>query len=124
MDTIEQYKRDYAGIYRGAVCPDAVDAILLQYGVSDTTYRQWLTETGGGPIGSEGFDGVEELTASQAKFASEPWSISGFVLGWDGSGNPMAMQPDGKIISEDHDVGSVYVVAATFAQLLADALNS
>ena len=124
MDLIEKYKQQYQGAYNGSVSADSVDQILDQFGIVYESYRNWLIQTGGGPIGSNWFDGIEELILSQEKLKSESWSISGFVIGWDGAGNPIVLCKTGEIITEDHNFGGVHQVASSFDQLLASHLSS
>jgi len=87
-------------------------------------YKTWLIETGGGPIGSDWYDGIEELEQSQKKLKEEPWNISGFVIGWDGAGNPLVLQESGEILTEDHNFNGVYKVASSFEQLLVKNVSS
>src|SRR5688500_14238598 len=57
-------------------------------------FRWFLSEMGGGPVGSEWVDDVAKLRATHKKFKKEPWSLSNcFIFGWDGSGNPMVIDP-------------------------------
>lgn len=118
MNVIDQYKCRYASVMRGPVLPTVVDNILGRHNVKDQNYRQWLTETGGGPIGSDWYDGIEELEASQEKLKTESWSISGFVIGWDGAGNPIVLSASGEIQTEDHNFGGTHTLAPCFFELL------
>lgn len=124
MDIIESYKKQYQGIFNGAVNEEAVEEILNQYGVINLIYRNWLIQTGGGPMGPDWLDGIEELKESQKKFKNEPWSVSGFVIGWDGVGNPLVLSKNGEIITEDHNFGGAHKVASSFEELLAKHVNS
>ena len=81
MNIIENYKQQYQGAFNGAASEETVDEILSQFRITNEIYRNWLIQTGGGPIGSDWFDGIKELKQSQEKIKSEPWSISGFVIG-------------------------------------------
>jgi hypothetical protein len=118
MDVVARYKQEYQAVIAGPVAADVVDNALLESEVKDSIYRQWLIETGGGPIGSNWYDSPHELAASQKKLESESWSLSGWVIGWDGAGNPIAMQPDGSIRTEDHNGGGIHLIANSFAELL------
>ena len=124
MDIIDKYKIQYESVMYGPVSSNKVKSILHKYNVQNPLYSQWLTRTGGGPIGPEWFDGVHELEESQKKFNTEAWSIKGFVVGWDGAGNPMVLQPNGEIITEDHNFGGVHLVASSFDTLLAQNVSS
>lgn len=118
MNTLARYKEQYQAVMFGPVSVSVVDNALSGSGVNDPVYRQWLIETGGGPIGPNWYDSPHELAASQEKLQREPWSLSGWVIGWDGAGNPIALQSDGSIKSEDHDFGGIYPIANSFSELL------
>jgi len=124
MNNIENYKQQYQGAFNGAVSEASVDEILSQFGITDECYRDWLIQTGGGPIGPDWFDGIDEIQQSQKKLKSEPWTISGFVIGWDGAGNPLVLKKNGAIITEDHNFGGVHKVANSFDELLAMNVSS
>lgn len=124
MDVIERYKIEYASVIRGPVAPSTVDSILGPYGVKNKIYRRWLIETGGGPIGPDWYDGVDELNSSQDKLKSESWNLSGFVIGWDGAGNPIALDASGTIVTEDHNFGGIHTLARGFDELLAQNVSS
>lgn len=124
MDLIGRYKVEYCDVMHGAASPEEVDRLLAKYGVKEPLYRQWLVETGAGPIGSNWYDGLAELEASQEKLAMEGWGIRGFVIGWDGSGNPIVIREDGVVLTEDHDLGGIHVVASDFRSLLASGVGA
>ena len=124
MKLIANYKQQYEGVYRGAVKEHLVDETLNHYSISNETYRTWLIETGGGPIGSDWYDGLNELDKSQNKLKTEAWKITGFVIGWDGSGNPIVLQKNGEILTEDHNSNGVHKVAISFEQLLVANVSS
>ena len=108
----------------GQVDASDVDLTLIKYKVVDPVYREWLIRTGGGPIGADWFDGVYDLEVSQSKLAQENWNITGFVIGWDGAGNPIVMTKDGSIKTEDHNFGGIHEIANSFTDLLTDRVNS
>ena len=124
MNIIENYKQQYKGAFNGAVNETDADLILNQFGIVNESYRNWLVQTGGGPIGSDWYDGINELEQSQEKLKNEPWSISGFVIGWDGAGNPIVLRQNGEIFTEDHNFGGVHKVASSFNELLATHVSS
>lgn len=124
MNIIENYKRQYQGTFIGAVGKETVDKILRQFNITNEAYRNWLIQTGGGPIGSDWFDGINDLQQSQEKLKSEPWSISGFVIGWDGAGNPIVLSNNGEVLTEDHNFGGVHKVASSFNALLTRHVSS
>jgi hypothetical protein len=124
MDMIEKYKQQYQGAYYGPVSAEAVDEILNQFSITNESYRNWLIHTGGGPIGPNWLDGIDELKRSQEKLKSEPWTASGFVIGWDGAGNPIVLNNIGEIITEDHNFGGIHKLASSFCEFLAGHINS
>lgn len=121
---VARYIAEYAAVMAGPVAADVVDAILAQHLVVDGVYREWLIHAGGGPIGSDWYDRPDELIGSQAKFASECWGIKGFVIGWDGAGNPIVLQKSGAVVVPDHNFGGTDVRAESFAQLLDAGLSA
>jgi len=114
MEEIEIYKHTYASVMNGPVDGSVVDEILSNNSITNEVYRLWLIETGGGPIGPEWFDGPHELKESQKKYAEEEWEVPGFVVGWDGAGNPMVMKEDGSIVCPDNNFGGVHEFASSF----------
>ena len=124
MDIIERYKKEYQDAVNGAVNEKDVDLILNKYNVINEGYRNWLIKTGAGPIGSDWYDGIHELEHSQEKLKNEPWKLSGFVIGWDGYGNPIVLLQNGEIHTEDHDFGGTHKMASNFDELLAKNVSS
>ncbi|HEY6096194.1 MAG TPA: SMI1/KNR4 family protein [Gallionellaceae bacterium] len=119
MDTLQRYLKAYEGVIRGPVDAEVVDAILSRHGVANRSYRDWLLASGGGPIGPDWYDGVEELPQSQEKLKNEKWNVAGFVIAWDGAGNPIVLGTAGEILTEDHNFGGVHQLAEGFDDLLA-----
>lgn len=119
MNIIEKYKKQYEAVIDGPASDLDVDEILNRYGVSNSLYRDWLIQTGGGPIGPDWYDTLAELEESQKNIKNEFWTITGFVIGWDGTGNPIVLSEDGKVITEDHNTGETYNMAFSFEALLA-----
>jgi len=124
MNIIEKYKKQYEAVIDGPASEEAVDKLLAHYQVVNPLYRNWLIETGGGPIGSDWYDTLAELDESQTSLQNDLWTISGFVIGWDGAGNPLVLCEDGKIITEDHDFGGIHNVAFSFEALLVKHVSS
>jgi hypothetical protein len=87
-------------------------------------YRWYLSDCGGGVIGSEWIDDIDELAYTHRKVRAGQcrgfYRIPHFFpLGWDGAGNPYGYDLDtGKIVTEDHDFGGIHEVAADFYELL------
>jgi len=94
-------------------------------------FRWFLMQCGGGTIGSEWIDGINEITDTHRKFDAESkvengWTLDGvFVIGWDGSGNPFGIDSaTGKILVEDHDFGGIHELAPSFEAFLERGLLS
>jgi hypothetical protein len=93
--------------------------------IPDDYYRWLLVTCGGGVIGSERVDGIEELAKSHAKFRREfgpprGWTLrNAFIIGWDGAGNPFGIdQNKGRILVEDHDFGGIHEMAANLEDFI------
>jgi hypothetical protein len=98
-------------------------AFEKEFGPIPDDYRWYLAICGGGVVRSEWLDDIEKLKKSHVKFRREAamangWKKkSGFLIGWDGSGNPVSIdQSTGEILVEDHDFGGVHVVASSLAE--------
>ncbi|MCA8988552.1 MAG: SMI1/KNR4 family protein [Planctomycetaceae bacterium] len=94
-------------------------------------FRWFLMHCGGGTIGSEWVDGIDELPDTHRKFAAESaikngWTMDGvFVIGWDGAGNPFGIETTtGRILVEDHNAGGIYEVSKSFEVFLERGLLS
>ncbi len=91
-------------------------------------YRWFLLNCGGGVIGSEWVEGIDELFSTHTKFNEEcalehGWTIKdSFIIGWDGSGSPIAIDRKGKIVVESEDDGKIYELAPTLEYWLLDNL--
>jgi len=79
----------------------ASEATLIQFesefGTIPEDFRWFLTECGGGVVGSEWVDDIERLAASHRKYGQERgagyWHSNMFVIGWDGGGQPFGLDP-------------------------------
>lgn len=92
-------------------------------------FRDFLCWYGGGAVGSEWVDGIEELFESHEKFRKEfgspcGWTMTDvFVIGWDGAGNPFGIhQPSGKILVEDYNFGGIHTMAESFVEFLVEGI--
>ncbi|RYD75328.1 MAG: SMI1/KNR4 family protein [Verrucomicrobiaceae bacterium] len=106
----------------------AIAAFERANGRIPVEYRQFLVQCGGGPVGSEWIDGIGKLCATHAKFKAEcgpgGWSnCNVFVIGWDGAGNPISIDPTGAVVVEDHNFGGVHVLASSFIEFLSKGLG-
>jgi hypothetical protein len=100
----------------------ALRAFEAEYGPIPADYRWYLAECGGGVVRSEWLDGIDALKESHVRFRAEVshangWKKKdGFLIGWDGSGNPMSIdRQTGEVVVEDHDFGGVHAAARSFA---------
>jgi hypothetical protein len=99
------------------------------FGPIPADFRWFLGHCGGGVIGSEWVDGIEQLPGSHRKFQNERkpegWSMSNvFVIGWDGAGNPFGIhRVSGKLLVEDHNFGGIHEMAKSFSAFLVKALG-
>ncbi|HZP61145.1 MAG TPA: SMI1/KNR4 family protein [Opitutaceae bacterium] len=96
-----------------------------EFGAIPADLRWFLGVCGGGIVGSERIDDITRLRKSHLKFRREAAMANGwkkkdvFVVGWDGSGNPMGIdQVTGQVVVEDHDFGGVHVIAGSFIDFL------
>jgi hypothetical protein len=90
-------------------------------------YRWFLSACGGGVVGAEWVDGIQELPKTHDKFAaesaiSEGWTMRNvFIIGWDGSGNPFGIcEATGKVLVEDHDLGGTHEMASSFEAFIVE----
>lgn len=87
-------------------------------------FRWFLAKCGGGVVGSEWIDGISQLSATHEKYnrekGSQGWQRSAaFVIGWDGSGNPISIcDVSGVVLVEDHNSHEVYELAPSFEEFL------
>ena len=107
-----------------AASAEELDDFESDFGAIPSDYRWYLAECGGGVIGCEWIDGIEELTSTHRKVQEGQrrgfYRIPRFFpLGWDGAGNPSGYnQETGHIVTEDHDSGGIYDLASDFYSLL------
>ena len=98
-------------------------AFEKEFGPIPADYRWYLAECGGGVIGSEWIDGIEELAATHRKVREGQtrgfYRIARFFpLGWDGFGNAYGYNLDtGHIVTEEHNLGGVHEVASDLYDL-------
>lgn len=91
-------------------------------------YKWFLLNCGGGVIGSEWVDEIDELSETHKKFDQEcaienGWTIGHcFIIGWDGSGSPIAIDPEGRVIVEWEADSGVYQLAPSLEKWLLDGL--
>lgn len=99
-----------------------IDQLEVELGPVPADLRWFLSKLGGGPVGSEWSDDASNLRETHAKFEAERdrWSLRNcFVIGWDGAGNPMAIdRSSGKVVMEDHNFGGVHELCPSFEVFL------
>lgn len=106
----------------------ATEAQLVEFeevhGPIPVEFREFLSVFGGGVVGGEWVDGIEQLGETHRKFKLERepggWSLTEtFIIGWDGAGNPMGInEKSGAVVVEDHTFGGVHVLAPSFEEFL------
>jgi hypothetical protein len=109
---------------RRPVLAEDFAAFEKEFGDIPPDYRWYLAECGGGVIGPEWIDGIEELAATHRKVREGRRRgfytiLHFFALGWDGAGNPYGYDLDsGRIVTEDHNFGGIHELATDFYSLL------
>lgn len=100
-------------------------AFEVVHGAIPADFRWFLAECGGGVVGSEWVDGIAQLSQTHRKFEAESslahgWTLKDvFVIGWDGSGNPIGIHRNsGKVLVEDHNGGGIEEWAPSFESFL------
>lgn len=95
------------------------------HGTIPRDYRWYLATCGGGVIGCEWIDSLEELWETHRRVnearAKGFYSRLGdyFPIGWDGGGSTYGFDlKTGRIMTEDHDFGGIHEVAVDFYDLL------
>lgn len=106
----------------------ASETALLEFearhGPIPPTYRWFLSRCGGGSVGADYVDGIDDLAESHRKFQAESgpggWTMKNvFIIGWDGAGNPFGIDSaTGRVLLEDHNFGGIHEMAASFEALL------
>ena len=105
-----------------------IDAFESEHGPIPLTYCEFLLQFGGGVVSGVWLYGVNQLAATHAKFRGERgphgWRLEdAFVIGWDGAGNPLAINRAGAVVVEDHDFGGVHQLAPSFMAYVAQGLR-
>ena len=104
-----------------------LEAFEKEHGPIPMQYRTFLMQFGGGPVGHEWVEGIQQLPATQAKFRAGrqagQWKMTSvFVVGWDGTGHPIAIDPRGAVVVERPGQG-VQRLAASFAAFVTQGLG-
>ena len=109
-----------SGCRREPATEEQIRDFESSFGPIPEDYRWYLITCGGGVIGSEWVDGIEELPTTHRKVRDGGYTISNFFpIGWDGSGNPFGFDTvAGVILCEDHDFGGIHQEAEDFYGLL------
>lgn len=103
----------------------ALRAFEADHGPIPEAHRWFLSACGGGIVGADRVDDIEELRGSHAKFHAElnrpgGWTMRDvFVIGWDGGGNPFGInRTTGRILLEDHTFGGIHEVASSLEEFV------
>ena len=95
-----------------------------QFGTIPAEFKWFLSTCGGGVVGPESLDGIDELPESHQKYRKEfgpnGWSMQNvFIIGWDGAGNPIAIdKTTGRVLVEDHNFGGIHEVGTSLYDFL------
>lgn len=124
---IRQWKaRMPAGVRYDPASEAEVTSFESKWGAIPFEYRTFLLQGGGGAVGAEWLDGINQLHASHAKYSKERgptgWTAAMFLIGWDGSGAPIGLDQAGAVIVE-HEGGEITRLAPSFELLLQGALS-
>jgi hypothetical protein len=109
---------------REPASPADLAAFESEFGAIPTDYRWYLAECGGGVIGSDWIDSIEELAATHRKVREGQrrgcYRIARFfALGRDGFGNVYGYDLEtGHIVMEDHNFGGVHELAGDLYDLV------
>lgn len=93
-------------------------------------FRAFLANFGGGVVGTEWVDGIQQLHATHIKFKMESGADGRqlpdtFVIGWDGAGNPFGIHKvSGAVLVQDHTFGGVHQLASSFGEFLRKGLET
>jgi hypothetical protein len=84
---------------------DALGFFEKEFGPIPEDFRWFLAACGGGVVGSEWIDGIEQLAGSHRKHLGEKkpdgWRANFFLIGWDGAGQPFGIdRATGEIVVE------------------------
>lgn len=112
----------------GIRCAPATAAQLadfeLRFGPIPVDYRWFLQECGGGVVHSEWVDDNGKLVTTHERFSVESTTPHGwrmprvFVIGWDGSGNPLRYRRSKRQASLRGNFGGVHEMAPSFKAFL------
>jgi SMI1 / KNR4 family (SUKH-1) len=113
----------------------ATEADLMQFEASHgpipEAFRWFLLACGGGVIGAEWIDGIEQLSKTHLKYKTEiallrGWTMQDvFPIGWDGAGNPIVLNiRTGAVQLEDHNFGGTHEVAPNFEEFMCKGLGA
>lgn len=99
----------------------------------DEDYIDFITSFGGGLIGSSEIYSMSNSSMMDEDIIelNETYKNDNFwegidnwiIIGSDHSGNPIGIDLDGKIVSNDHDFGGIYVIAESFSDYLITLLD-
>ena len=119
------YEKLPSSVRSAAASEAQLAAFEEDHGLIPHDYRWFLGACGGGPIGDEWLDNIEELIEDNNKYKKECSDPSGwtmknvFIMAFDGAGNPLAIcRETGQVKTEDHDYGGILVLATSLEEYL------
>ncbi len=121
---VQAFSRIPEGFRSRPASEEELQAFEDGFGTIPEDFRWFLKACGGGAVGSEWTDGIEELPETHRQFRKGLedgfWTMSGvFIIGSDGGGNPYGIEvATGRIIVEDHDFGGIHEMAPSFEEFL------
>jgi cell wall assembly regulator SMI1 len=130
LNALERMFHESPVMCAGAVNRTEVGALENQIGFRlPADYREFVERFGGaivGPFSVYGLKaseamGDEESSAVKVtkRFRADAWGTDKWlVVSMDHSGNPVGLDPDGKIWISDHDARTVEILASSFEEYL------
>ena len=130
---LDAYYHSYPQDQRGAVDDKTLNALENILKVKfDTLYKKYISKYGGGFINAQPFYGVvghnqmgdnlnnvSNVTKFYKEFQGWPGIEDWYIVSDDGFGNPIGIDPEGKVWLSDHDSGFEKVkLADSFEEFL------
>lgn len=84
---------------------DALSSFEKEFGQIPEDFRWFLAACGGGVVGSEWVDGIDQLAGSHRKYlrerSADGWKANFFLIGWNGAGHPFGIdRATGELVAE------------------------
>lgn len=94
----------------------------------DEDYIDFISSFGGGVLGNKEIYSIknseiigdENIIEINERYKNDDWEgiEKWLIIGTDHSGNPIGIDTNGKIVSNDHDFGGIFTVAESFEDYL------